>query len=241
MSLTAAIVKRSKLTEAQMERMLLLHGRYFCNVRRETFFKDMQEKDWVIVLQDAGELVGFSTQQVYRLEVAGVERVFLFSGDTLVEREHWQDSKLAGCFGHLMLRLMADYPQTPIYWLLISKGYRTYRFLPVYFKRFHPTFSEETPPERAELIEAVASAKFGDAFDAASGIVCLGEQGDRLNPEMSAIPEGREADPHVGFFLARNPAFAEGDELVCLADISEENLNKFAWRVIERTTVAWHE
>ncbi len=221
--------------------MFLLHCRYFCNVQLDIFLRHLHEKNWVIMLQEMEQLVGFSTQQVFHLDVAGKERIFLFSGDTIVEPRHWQDSKLAGCFGHLMLRLMDEYPDMPIYWLLISKGFRTYRFLPVYFKRFYPVHYEKTPPQYADLIREVAQYKFKDAYDAENGIVRSGVQGDRLRPEMCNIPEGRKADPHVRFFLARNPAFSDGNELVCLADISRENLNKYAWRAINNATVTWHE
>jgi hypothetical protein len=241
MALTSTIVKTTKLTETQKEAMFGLHCRYFCNVQHDIFLRDLHEKGWVIMLYEMGQLVGFSTQQVFRLDAAGAERIFLFSGDTIVEPQHWQDSKLAGSFGHLILRLMDTHPDSAIYWLLISKGFRTYRFLPVYFKRFYPVYYEPTPPEYADLIRQVARYKFKDAYDSENGIVRLGVLGDRLSPEMCVIPEGRKADPHVQFFLARNPAFSEGDELVCLTDISRENLNQYAWHAIRYTTVTWHE
>ena len=221
--------------------MFLLHGRYFCNVHRDIFLHDMEGKDWVIILRDEHGLAGFSTLQVIRLAVDGIDRVFLFSGDTIVDRAHWQDSTLAGCFGHFMLRLMAEHGSTLLYWFLISKGYRTYRFLPVYFRSFYPAYDRRTPPEYAALIRAVATHKFGDAFDAQTGVVRLAGRKDRLKPEMCEVPEHRANDPHVRFFLERNPTFSSGDELACLADISQANLNKYARRVIEHTSVNWDE
>jgi len=241
MSLTPSIVDTAKLTDAQKDSMFLLHCNYFCNVRRDIFSRDLSQKNWVILLEESERLVGFSTQQVFSLDVAGTERVFLFSGDTIVEPSHWQDSKLAGCFGHLVLRLIDEYPELPLYWLLISKGFRTYRFLPVYFNRFYPVHCEETPPEYADLIREVARHKFKEAFDAENGLVRAGVECDRLKPEMCRVPEGRKADPHIRFFLARNPAFFKGDELVCLAEISRENINRYAWRVIKNTEVHWDE
>ncbi|MEJ2111761.1 MAG: hypothetical protein P8Z37_17995 [Acidobacteriota bacterium] len=175
------------------------------------------------------------------MDVGGIRRIFLFSGDTIVEPQHWQNSKLAGSFGHIMLRLMDENPDSFIYWLLISKGFRTYRFLPVFFNRFYPVHYEKTPPEYLNLIREVALYKFKEDFDAGNGVVRSDVLSDRLKPEMCEIPEGRKSDPHVHFFLARNPTFYKGDELVCLADISRENLNKYAWRVINNTTVVWHE
>lgn len=220
MPLTSVIARVPKVPVSLKESMLLLHGRYFSNVHPDTFFSDMNAKDWVIVLRDRGSIAGFSTLQVLRLPIDGVERMFLFSGDTIVDRAHWQDSTLAGCFGHFMLKLMAEHAGRPLYWFLISKGYRTYRFLPVYFKSFYPVHDRRTPPEYAALIRAVATHKFGDAYDARAGVVRLGSRTDRLKPEMCEVPESRRDDPHVRFFLERNPGYSMGDELACIADIS---------------------
>ncbi len=221
--------------------MLRLHRQYFDNVRPETFFSDMSEKDWIIILEDSSEIVGFSTLQVFRADVRGRERVFLFSGDTIVDRKHWLNSKLAGSFGHFMLRLLDEFPDTPLYWFLISKGYRTYRFLPVYFREFFPVHDKDTPPEYSDLIAAAATQRFNGAYDINSGLIRAGAQGDRLKPGMCDVPHGRETDPHVQFFLDKNPGYAAGDELACIANISKENLNRFAWRVIEQTKVTWHD
>lgn len=221
--------------------MFQLYSRYYCNVHRDTFYRDMNEKDWVIVLKDLEEIVGFSTLQVIELHENDTRRIFLFSGDTIVDPTHWRDSKLAGCFGHFMLRLIAEHPDTPLHWFLISKGYRTYRFLPVYFNVFYPACDCDTPPHYARLLDAVAASKFNGTYDARAGLVRCSEKKDRLRPDMCLIPEGRRNDLHVRFFLEKNPAYFNGDELACIADISKENLNRYAWRVIENTAVIWDE
>ena len=41
----------------------------------------------------------------------------------------------------------------------------------------------------------------------------------RKNTENGPVP-----DPHIAFFLERNPGFVRGDELVCLTRIDEQNL-----------------
>ncbi len=241
MPLTSTIVAVSKVPDRQKEAMFALHRRYFCKLTHETFLRDMNEKDWVIVLRDADAVVGFSTLQIIRITVDGTERVFLFSGDTIVDSAHRQRSTLAGSFGHVMLRLMAECRARPVYWFLISKGYRTYRFLPLYFNRFYPACTWETPAGHARLLRAAAREKFGEAFDDTAGLVRRGDQGDRLRPEMCRIPAGRRKDPHVRFFLDKNPNFHMGDELACIADVREDNLNAYAWRAIERAPAVWDE
>jgi hypothetical protein len=90
------------------------------------------------------------------------------------------------------------------------------------------------------LVGSLARAKFGTAYDERAGVVRARHGKDRLSSRMCAVPDSRQRDPHVRFFLERNPGYREGDELVCMADVHRANLNRYAWRVITRTDVAWH-
>ena len=239
MNLTARIIARHLLPAETAEEMLALHAQHFDGVTRARFLADLAEKDWVILLLTAeGRLAGFSTQKLLPpLEELGGAQC-LFSGDTIVERAHANTPLLAGCFGHLMLRLIEEHGEESLYWFLISKGFRTYRFLPVFFERFWPSPDHETPPEIQALLDGVARRKFGPAYDAATGLVRM-TGADRLTPELAEVPPGREVDRHVAYFLTRNPGFARGDELACLAPIRRDNLNAYGRRVIEGTRPIW--
>ena len=239
MTLEPHIVARTALPCETREAMLALHARNFDNVRRDRFMADLDQKDWAILLREpSGELAGFSTQQLIPFPAAGTTVRFLFSGDTVVDRRHWNTPLLAGCFGRLMLRLMDTHGERDLYWLLISKGFRTYRFLPVFFNRFWPAPDRETPPDMAALLSAVSRHKFGAAYDTAAGVVRPAD-GDRLAPSLALVPPTRLRDPHVAFFLRRNPGYSHGHELACLAPIHRDNLNVYARRVIEATTPVW--
>ena len=239
MSLLPSISAQQQLNGETRERMLDLHVRHFAEVRREQFMLDLAEKDWVILLRTRdGALAGFSTQKLLSLAIGGRTIRFLFSGDTIVDRAHWNTPLLAGCFGHLMLRLLEVHGPDDLFWFLISKGFRTYRFLPVFFNRFWPAPDRPTPPEMAALLHEIAFHKFGAAYDRLAGVI-RPAGGDRLAPDLAAIPPARRQDPHVAFFLSRNPGFAQGDELACLAPIHPENLNAYARRVIHSTVPEW--
>lgn len=239
MPLQARITSRHLLSEADREAMLDLHVRYFDNVSRGRFFADLAEKDWVIQLMDGARLAGFSTQRVIHLPVDGRTRRFLFSGDTIVDRAYWREQALAGAFGHLMLKMLEEHGGEECYWFLISKGHRTFRFLPVFFERFIPGPGSPDDARLRALLDAVARFKFGPAYDPGAGLVRALGQSDRLRPEWCAPPDRLENDRFVSFFLQRNPGFASGDELACLAEIRRDNLNRFAWRVIGRTQPVW--
>jgi len=239
MELEPHIVALNRLSPAIREAMFGVHARHFANVCRERFMADLDEKDWVILLRKrGGGIAGFSTQKLMQPAGASGAARFLFSGDTVVEREHWNTPFIAGCFGHLMLKLMDRYGEGDLYWFLISKGFRTYRFLPVFFNRFWPAPDRETPGAMAALLSAAATRRYGEAFDPASGLIRI-QGGDHLSSELADVPHARLHDPHVAFFLKCNPHYAQGDELACLAPIRLDNLNAYAQRVIRATTPVW--
>jgi len=39
-------------------------------------------------------------------------------------------------------------------------------------------------------------------------------------------------DPHVAFFVRRNPGHARGDELACLCELNESNLTRAGRRMV---------
>ncbi len=242
MSLQPSIARVPRITAATREEMLELHRRHYANVRRDRFMRDLAEKDWAILLRDdAARIAGFSTLQVFTIPDDTQRRTFVFSGDTVVEEEHRRSCGLAGSFGHFMLRMLREHPDRRLFWFLISKGYRTYRFLPVFFNTFFPTHACPTPAAYAQLLRAAGTHKFGAAYDSRDGLIRLNGSGDRLRGELAGVPERCCSDPHVRFFLQSNPRYARGDELACIADIAPENLNTLAWRAIKRTTVTWDE
>jgi hypothetical protein len=106
-----------------------------------------------------------------------------------------------------------------LYWLLITSGFRTYRFLPVFWKEFWPR--HDSPALPAILI-AMASERFGRRYDPAAGIVRLAAP-QVLRNGLAEIPPSRLGNPHVQFFARVNPGHARGDELACLCPLTRAN------------------
>ena len=122
-------------------------------------------------------------------------------------------------------------PPGRCFWLLLTSGFRTYRFLPVFWREFFPRFDAPTPAGMARLLHELASRQFGSQFDARTGIVRF-EHPQRLRPGLKEIPAGRADDPHVAFFLSHNPGHDRGDELVCLTEITVDNLTRAGQRMM---------
>lgn len=234
MRLRGELVEVTLLGEEQRRAMFTLMDRYYQNVAQERFLKDLAEKQWVILLSDprSGELCGFSTQMLLPLTAEGQTIAVLFSGDTIIAPEHWGDVALSHVWGQLALSLIDQHPLVPLYWLLISKGYKTYRFLPLFFHEFYPRHDADMPPWAGAVIDAFGRHKSPRSYDAAAGIVRADEGKDRLRPGVADLTDQRLRDPHVRFFVQRNPGYARGDELCCIAPLTRENFTPAAYRVI---------
>jgi hypothetical protein len=234
MRLQGRLVPVKDVTAAQRDAMFALMDRHYENVRRGSFDADLNEKRWVILLSDpaTGALCGFSTQVVLHAEVEGRRVKALFSGDTIVDRDHWGDPALSHVWGRLALELIDAAPDDELYWFLISKGYKTYRFLPLFFHEFFPRLDAPTPNDVRQVIDALARRKFHSAYDAAAGVVRAAPAKDRLRPGVAEVTPERLRDPHVAFFVGRNPSHARGDELCCLAPLTRANFTPAAYRVI---------
>jgi hypothetical protein len=205
--------------------MFRLIDRHFAGVRREAFEADLDEKQCVIQLLDSatGTIQGFSTQVVWELEVEGRPVSVVYSGDTIVDRRHWGSSILARLWGRFVANLLEERPESELVWFLISKGFRTYRFLPLYFREFYPRHDRPTPPWPKAIIDVAARVKFAGAYDAEAGIIRAGPNACRLRCGVAEVTAARLTDPHVRYFAGRNPGHVSGDELCCLAPLRWEN------------------
>ena len=212
------VVAREDLTRRDRDEMFALYTHYFATTDRMVFERDLAEKEWVVLLRDDdGAVDGFST--LMRMNFDGT--TIFFSGDTIVARHRWGTTDLPRMWSRHVFHV-AD---ANSYWFLITSGFRTYRYLPVFFRDFYPRNAAMKP-----LLDQIAAAKFGDAYDASTSVVRL------VTPaplrEGISDPELRMNNPHVRFFVEANPGHARGDELACLVRIDVANLTPAGLRMI---------
>ncbi len=227
----ASAGRREALTADERAEMFDLLAAHFDGVTAGQFARDLDEKHWVLRIRRAGRLVGFSTLQVFEAAYQGRLVHVVYSGDTIVAPEAWGSPILARAWIALVREIQTSAPGAPWYWLLLSSGFRTYRFLPVFWQQFWPRHDAPTPLAEQGLLGTLARQRFGDQFDEAAGVVRF-HQPQRLRTTLALVPDQRVADPHVAFFLSHNPGHAEGDELVCLTDLDDANLTVAGRRMV---------
>ncbi|MCX6951148.1 MAG: hypothetical protein NTV51_03040 [Verrucomicrobia bacterium] len=222
---------RAALSAGERDAMFALLAEHFEGVTRDQFERDLAEKNWVVRLHHGDRLVGFTTLLVGESVFDGRTLTAIYSGDTIVAPEAWGSPALARAWIASVNHLRATLPPRPCYWLLLTSGFRTYRFLPVFWQQFFPHHARSTPPATQRLLDHLAGERYGGAFDRASGVVRFPHP-QSLRATLASVPAGRIADPHVAFFLRRNPLHAAGEELVCLTEIHEGNLTAAGRRMV---------
>lgn len=212
--LQARVRRVASLTAAEIEAMWALFAASYDGAKRSDFDRDLDEKHHVIVLKDVERRVmGFST--LLAIEEPG-QWCAVFSGDTIVAPGFWGQTALQRAFiWYLMAQRLKR--GLPVYWFLITKGYRTYLLLTRYFPTHWPRHDAPTPALEASLLDTLCRRKFGDAWDPASGLLRFTGDVCRLAEDLADVPARMAKDEDVAFFLAKNPRWREGDELCCLA------------------------
>ncbi len=239
MPLHGSVIPVDALSGSDRDRTYAILAEHFEGVTQPMFLRDLCEKQWAIVLRTraTGEIVGFSTQTLLSTTVAGRPVRVLFSGDTIVDRQHWGDTELIRVWGEFALRLADQRPDTPLYWFLISMGYKTYRFLPLFFHEFYPRHDVPTPRREQEILDAVASTRYPAGYDPKSGVITPTNGRVCLRSGIADIGPHRLRDPHVRFFVRKNPKHRQGQELACIAPLCRENLKPRALAIIGRPMV----
>lgn len=243
--LECALSSPQDISPAGKEDMFRLLSRYYAQVSIEQFALDLAQKNFVLRLYGKrGELCGFTTLQEFPVEFNGAPKRIIFSGDTIIDRAYWGQKALVAHWCRLTGMLKGLSPETPLYWFLICKGHRTYRFLPCFFRRFYPTWRFGTPQDVREFMDFLALGKFGDQYNPLRGVVAfevshgylrakwrarsrLAAHNSACRPALHVLEK-----PHreIAFFNKVNPGSHRGDELICLTELSVENMRGPALR-----------
>ncbi|MBI2932011.1 MAG: hypothetical protein HYY16_10210 [Planctomycetes bacterium] len=234
--LIGTVVPRDLLDRATTERLYELFRSYYLCVDRRTFDRDQAEKDWVLLLRDIrGLVVGFTTMKLYDLSIQGRRVRAVFSGNTIVDRECWGEQELARTWFDFMVSLKSREPAVPLYWYLICSGYRTYLYLPLFYKDFSPRANRPTSPFVQTLIDTLGRMRYPEEYR--EGIIRVAQPREVLRPDLAIPSESKLQNPHVRFFVERNPGYVRGDELVCMAEFSIKNLLRAAHREVLEAAV----
>jgi hypothetical protein len=191
------LVARADLATSDLSAMHQLLAAHFDGVTPDAFGRDLAEKNWVVLVERAGRLVGFTTLLAYETTAAGAGPgggrgpvSVIYSGDTIVAPEAWNTAALPRAWIESVAALRPRYPRGPYVWLLITSGFRTYRFLPLFWRDFSPRHDADAPADRKRLLDRLAAERFGGRYDPAAGVVRLADPQRLRGPLAGIRPAG---------------------------------------------------
>lgn len=232
-SYRTSIVAVESLDEATRRAMARLYLDSYEGSSEAVFLQDLENKEKALLLYSDETLVGFTTLKYYQRTWNGNPINIVYSGDTVVAREHWGQQALAFAWISYVGELRRELGQLPLYWFLLVKGHRTFRYMPVFGKSFYPHWSIDRS-DLKPIADMLASEMFPDEYNPTSGVIEFAQSRGHLRPEI-ALPTADELERDgVRFFLERNPGFTRGHELVCLCEVEERNMKPLTLRLFKK-------
>lgn len=230
--LTTRYQKVNTLNVQDITRMHALFEANYAYSPLATFLSDLEKKDGVFVVRKRStqEIVGFSTLGIYTFKLGGKQAKGLFSGDTIIDRNYWGSRSLQKAFAFKLFWEALKSPLTPQYWLLISKGYKTYLLLSKNFPDYYPKRGGSQDKGLEDLVAEYAEAMFPGKLDREKMLLDFGDNANCLKDDVAAItPEMRAENPDIAFFEQRNPTWQRGTELPCIALADLKTFMTFVW------------
>jgi len=218
-------VRSTPVTEINIETMEKMWDLYSSNyqyVTREKFDRDLKSKTEVFVGTDSesGEVCGFSTFEIYEHIFEGKKYGVLYSGDTMIDPRYWGQNGLRTAFLKAVLLWKIKNPRTPLYWLLIVMGYKTYLTMARNSPEYWPRYDRKTPQKIQNLIDSMASKKFGKAWNPQTGLMQPEMCEAVFDHPLAQFTTKTLAIPEVRFLMEKNPTLSIGTEMVCIAPLT---------------------
>ena len=190
------------------------------------------KRDLVRLRGGDGRLVGIGTADVFELTHARRTVTVIYAGNTAFADATRGQGLVHRIGFRYFLQAKRRHPFRPVYAAFTSFSWSSYLSLTRNFTRSWPRRHERLPAWEAGLYRQVGLRLFGEQYDPASGVARNLDR--RLRPDVAALPDRLAADPDVRYFLARNPGYARGDVLLCLAPLSLANWWSAARRMMLR-------
>ncbi|MEQ3635974.1 hypothetical protein [Alcanivorax sp.] len=234
--LKARYVSISKVSVPMVRRMYDVYSSYYDNVGLELFCDDMSEKSGVFLVEDkaSNRIVGFSTMKILHFSSGNKIVKGIFSGDTIIEKEYWGSKALHVAFFARLIREKFRHPFRPMFWLLISKGYKTYLLMANNFYNYYPNSNHHC--EKLEgLVDNYCNQLFKPYYCSEKRILDFGEGYTHLKSNVAIISdEMRAQNDKIHFFEQRNPSWERGTELPCIGEVSYSLILKYPFALLRK-------
>jgi hypothetical protein len=220
--LTASFQKIKRISIVQLLEMHKVFVQYYHNADLQTFITDMGEKTGVFLIQEkhSNRIVGFSTWSECELNINGQPAIGIFSGDTVIEKQYWGNNELQKAFILRLFKMKIKNPKTPIYWLLISKGYKTYLLLTNNFPKHYPSYKKNNI-KLESVVDNYCQKLYPYAYNQEERLLNFGDSYQHLKEHVAQISDDMTTtNPNIRHFTKLNPRWDKGVELPCVGEVN---------------------
>jgi hypothetical protein len=230
----SAIKNINDISDTDIQEMHRIFIKYYNHADLDAFTSDIRKKQYVLLITHptSGIIVGFTTIAIINLTYKRKNVLGLFSGDTILEKEFWGSRRWQLTWAWFCLKLKLMNLRSPFFWLLISKGYKTYLLMANNFNRYYPRLDSEDE-QLADIVDLYCEQLFPAQYIKDLRILDFGDQYQSLQSHVAEIsPHLRETQPKIKYFEELNPNWRRGTELPCVGVINISLVIGFAKKVI---------
>lgn len=218
--LTTKIQNIKKIDSQLIDTLFLLFEQYYLDVSKDQFIADLKEKTHIIIMRNSEKkIVGFSTQKREWVTLEGKKILALFSGDTVIDKDYWGKKDLQKAFFWFILESKLLSRGAPLYWFLISKGFKTYLMMRKNFRRSYPNPLTDFPPFAKKLSHFYYQKRYGNDYMPESNLIIFKNIKGAVKESFQDLPAGPITDLNIQYFLEKNPHYDQGHELACITQI----------------------
>ncbi len=228
--LSFQLVERKDINFNSRTRMFELMFSCYNKITENNFNADLDKKQYVCLIKDKVDIIqGFTTFAINPNSAKDNKYNVLFSGDTIIAPQYWGTQVMRDGWCKSVGSIIAADTSKPWYWYLLSKGHRTYMFLPLFFKEYFPSIEAADSEEHLKKIASEVSKRlYGNCWKEDEGVIRFEESHGELKQELIQASYQKKGSKFVQFFLKKNPAFYKGEELVCIAPLNPDNILRSA-------------
>lgn len=220
----------SKLSLETKKDMFQLFSQYYTDTNEEMFISDLDKKSHVFTFWDKSftpnKLAGFSTiDKQNACPTLKSNALSLYSGDTVLASEYWGSKILQKAFFWYILKSKLLSPLKPVYWMLISKGFKTYMLMRKNFPASYPNRHEDAPSEMQLFKNSFYKNKFSHNYSSSNSKIIFAEPKGAVKDGVSEPSNYDKQNLDIQYFIEANPNFRTGEELACIAEIRFKDLS----------------
>jgi|GEM_PF-6069317 len=229
--LTGRVISVSERTNAMLDSMFALMSRFY-EAEKEAFEREIDKAQWIIIMQDStGRNCGFLPLGMKNIYFSGKNIRVLYSGNFIMPPEFWKSSEIPRALGKFIIDMISAEPGVTFYWFYHLTCIKSYCFLRVLFCDFFPRFDKATPAMFSDILSTIGQNIFGESYRPESGTVHFTNPFSPKKNLLESIPD-RTPDLNCTYFRKKNPGYAKGVELACIAPLRMDNLQPLIRRTV---------